>query len=300
MDAPLRLGLALPQYGPLADPAGVAGFATAAEDLGYESLWVGDRVLTPLEPSDRYPGGGTAEQPYPAEFTTFADPFTTLAVAATATRSVRLGTSTLIGPVYQPVLLARALTTLDRLSGGRLDAGLGLGWLSDEYTATGAPWAGRGAQLDTLLDALDALWTGDPAEHTSARWTIKPSKIGLRPVQHPRPPVLLGGFSEPALARVGRRADGWMASWLPRERLVALWNLAQKTAEKAGRDPASLRRVLRLNPKPGTSVASVSDVVVVLDEARELGITEAFVDLHHVVRDLSHALDLATALIGAV
>ena len=94
----MRLGLALPQYGALADPAAVARFATAAEELGFGSLWVGDRILTPLEPSDLYPGGGTPEHPYPEEFETFADPFTTLATAAAVTRTVRLGMSALTGP----------------------------------------------------------------------------------------------------------------------------------------------------------------------------------------------------------
>jgi len=295
--APMRLGLALPQYGALADPAAVARFATAAEDLGFASLWVGDRILTPREPSDLYPGGGTPEHPYPKEFETFADPFTTLAAAAAVTRTARLGMSALTGPVYSPVLLARALTSLDLASSGRLDVGFGLGWLREEYFAAGVPWAGRGKRLEDLLDALDALWTGDPAEHEGPQWRIVPSTVGLRPAQDPRPPVLLGGFSPPALARVGRRADGWLAGWMPKQYLAGLWSVAREAAEKAGRDPDALRRVLRINPRRGTAVETAADVLPCLDVARELGVTEVLVDLHFVAKDVDHALDLASELI---
>ncbi|MGW3993336.1 TIGR03619 family F420-dependent LLM class oxidoreductase [Amycolatopsis sp. NPDC004772] len=296
--APMRLGLALPQYGALADPAAVPRFATAAEDLGFASLWVGDRILTPLAPSDLYPGGGTPEHPYPREFETFADPFTTLAAAAAVTRTARLGMSALTGPVYPPVLLARALTSLDLASEGRLDVGFGLGWLREEYFATGVPWDGRGKRLDDLLDALDALWTGEPAEHTGPQWRIAPSTVGLRPAQEPRPPVLLGGFSPPALARIGRRADGWLAGWMPEQYLTGLWSVAREAAEKAGRDPDTLRRVLRINPRQGTAVETAADVHPCLDVARELGISEVLVDLHYVAKDVDHALELAGELIA--
>ncbi len=293
-----RLGLALPQYGALADPAAVARFAVAAEELGFGSLWVGDRILTPLEPSDLYPGGGTPEHPYPAEFKTFADPFTTLATAAAVTNTVRLGMSALTGPVYSPVLLARALTSLDLASAGRLDVGFGLGWLREEYFATGVPWEGRGERLDAVLDALDAIWTGDPVTHEGPQWRIAPSTVGLRPAQEPRPPVLLGGFAPPALARIGRRADGWLAGWMPRQHLKALWTVALETADKVGRDPGTLRRVLRINPRAGTGVESVADVLPCLDVAREEGITEVLVDLHYVAKDVDHALELAGELAG--
>nr|AXL06351.1 LLM class F420-dependent oxidoreductase [uncultured bacterium] len=295
-----QLGLALPQYGALADPAAVARFATAAEDLGFASLWVGDRILTPLEPSDLYPGGGTPEHPYPAEFGTFADPFTTLATAAAVTRTARLGMSALTGPVYSPVLLARALTSLDLASSGRLDVGFGLGWLREEYFAAGVPWAGRGERLEALLDALDALWTGDPAEHEGPQWRIAPSTVGLRPAQEPRPPVLLGGFSPPALARVGRRADGWLAGWMPKQHLNGLWSVALEAAEKAGRDPGALRRVLRINPRRGTGVETIADVPACLETAHGEGITEVFVDLHFIAKNVDHALELADELISTV
>ncbi|QRP45423.1 TIGR03619 family F420-dependent LLM class oxidoreductase [Amycolatopsis sp. FDAARGOS 1241] len=296
----LRLGLALPQYGKLADPTAVAGFAAAAEELGYTSLWVGDRVLTPLEPSDLYPGGGTPERPYPPEFVRFVDPFVALTAAASATRSARLGTSTLSAPLYTPVLLARTLTSLDLLSGGRVDAGFGLGWLRDEYTAIGVPWAGRGARLGELIEVLRTLWTADPAGHDGERWRIPDAHVGLRPVQNPHPPVLLGGMSERALRRVGAVADGWLPTLLPREYLRRMWSVITAAAAEAGRDPASLRRVLRINPREGTPVGTVTDLATSLKAVADEGFTEAFVDLHYVANDVAHAVELAGELRAAV
>ncbi len=288
----MRLGIALPQYGPLATMSAVAGFAAAAEEIGFESLWVGDRVLAPVSPSDFYPGG-TAERPYPPEFVTFGDPLVLLTVAAGATKTVRLGTSSLTGTVYPAILLARMLTSLDQVSGGRLDVGLGTGWLRDEYTATGTPWKGRGNQLEELLDVLLEFWTGDPVEHHGERWQIPASKVGLRSAQRPHPPVLLGGLSAGALERAGRRADGWLPAGLPAPYLAKLWQTVVEAAEKAGRDPGGLRRILRINPKPGTAL---SDVASQLEAAFETGITEAFVDPHYLAHDVDHALEIAAEL----
>ncbi|WP_020662839.1 TIGR03619 family F420-dependent LLM class oxidoreductase [Amycolatopsis benzoatilytica] len=292
-----RLGLALPQYGPLADPTAIAGFAAAAEGIGFASLWVGDRVLTPVDPQTRYPSG-TPERPYPPEFVRFVDPFVALALAAGATETARLGSSTLSGPVYSPVLLARSLTSLDLLSGGRLDVGLGLSWLRDEYTALGVPWEGRGGRLTELVEVLRTLWAEDPAGHRSDRWDIPDLLVGLRPAQRPGPPVLLGGFSDAALRRVGRIGDGWLPAGLPAPMLRAKWAVAVEAAEKAGRDPGTLRRALRINPQPGT--ATVEQVAAQLKAAEADGITEAFVDLHYVAETVPHALDLASELHAAV
>jgi probable F420-dependent oxidoreductase len=293
----LRLGLALPQYGKLADPTAVAGFAAAAERIGYSSLWTGDRVLTPVDPSDYYPGGGTAEQPYPPELVRFTDPIVTLTAAAGATSTARLGTNTLVAPVYPPVLLARSLTSLDLLSGGRLDVGLGLGWLRDEYTATGVPWAGRGARLSELIDVLRTLWTADPAGHEGEHWQIPQARVGLRPAQRPHPPILLGGMSAPALRRVGQVADGWLPTLAPVGSLREMWSVISAAATEAGRDPSSLRRVLRANPRAGMTMA---DVAGRLKTVGDEGFTEVFVDLHYVADDVSHALELAEELYAAI
>ena len=192
----MRIGLNLPHDGSLISPEADTEVSRAAEDLGYDSLWTGDRLLSPLAPSDRYPGGdGTM----PAEMNTYLDPLTALTFAAAGTSRIRLGTSTLNAPWYNPVLLARTLTTIDVLSRGRLDVGLGLGWSRDEYEAAGVPWRGRGARLDEILDVLEAVWGADVVAHEGRRFRVPDSRINPKPLQRPRPPILLAGL---------RRASG--------------------------------------------------------------------------------------------
>ena len=196
----------MPQFGESAQDD-VARFAATAEQLGADSLWVGDRLLAAVHPTVGYAGGDTI----PEQFRTNLDPFIALTVAATATSRVRLGSSVFVAPWYPPVQLARQLTSIDVISHGRLLPGFGIGWSPDEYQAAGAPFARRGAQLDELLDVLDALWTANPVQHEGPYWSIPESWVNLKPVQRPRPPIYLGAFTPPGLKRVGARADGWMA-----------------------------------------------------------------------------------------
>lgn len=297
----MRLGLALPQYGRFARPEAITEVARAAEELGFTSLWVGDRILTPVSPQDEYPGGGGM----PEEFRTFLDPLTVLTVAATATRRARLGTSTLNVLWHSPILLARTLTSLDVVSGGRVDVGVGLGWLRDEYEAAGVPWQGRGRRLDEWLDTVEAIWASERVEHSGPHWAIPPSDIAPRPVQTPRPPLLLGGVSPAALARIGRRADGWLPIAMPLPYLAALWDTVVAEATAAGRDPATLRRSLRVNPKltedraapdapPG--LGTRAQLVDYLLAAGETGVEEIFVDLQQTAGSVAELLDHAAAI----
>nr|WP_276206077.1 TIGR03619 family F420-dependent LLM class oxidoreductase [Williamsia sp. 1135] len=280
--------------GSQSDGRQVASFAAAAEDLGYESLWVSDRVLAPREPSDLYPVGGTSQHPYPAQFTAVLDPIVTLTAAAASTTSVRLGMSTLNALWHNPLLLGRSLTSLDLVSGGRLDVGIGLGWLQDEYDAVGVPWTGKAARLDEILDVLRALWNDNPVEHHGPLFDITSSYNDLTPAQRGGPPLLLGGFGAAALERVGRRGDGWLPVWgLPAQYLASLWQIARSAAEDRGRDPDSLRREMRINIAPGQTM---SDVATICDEIDAMGIESAFVDLNYVTDTVEAAVLLAADL----
>lgn len=301
----MRIGFAVPQYGAFADPAFITEAARTLEGMGYDSLWAGDRILAPLDPSDPYPGGdGTM----PPGYATFFDPLSALTLAAVATERVRLGTSTLNALWQPPVMLARTLTALDLLSRGRLDVGIGLGWLRDEYTAAGVPWEGRGARLEETLDLLEAIWTAEVVDHQGPSWTVPPSRIDLKPFQSPRPPILLGGFTPAALERVGRRADGWLGVAMPLPYLTGLWDVARRAAERAGRDPARLRLALRVNPqiteKPvdgerppqvGT-VGQVCDYLLTAVEAT--GAQDVFVDVQTATSSRTELLDLAEAFVA--
>lgn len=292
----MHLGLCLPQLGPHCDGGRVGSFARSAEDLGYHSLWVGDRLLTPEKPVDLYPGGGTDERPYPPEFTAALDPLVVLTAAAVSTTSVRLGSGTLNATWHNPVLLGRSLTSLDAVSGGRLDAGFGMGWSRDEYTAVGVPWAERGARLEETLDVLAALWTDNPVEHHGQHFDMVRSVVDLRPVQIGGPPVLLGGYGKVALERVGRRAAGWLPVWgLPTEYLDSLWQIARAAAETAGRDPDTLRREMRVNAVPGQTVDELAAICGQIDR---LGIDGAYIDLTFSTGSVDESLDVAGALIG--
>ncbi|MGC0415462.1 TIGR03619 family F420-dependent LLM class oxidoreductase [Embleya sp. AB8] len=299
----MRIGFAVPQFGAFADPDLVLDISRALEDLGYDSLWVGDRILGPIRPSDPYPG---RDGVMPEQFVTHLDPLLTLTLAATATERVRLGSSTLNALWQPPVLLARTLTTLDLLSHGRLDVGIGLGWLRDEYTAVGVPWEDRGGRLEETLDVLEAVWGSDPVAHQGRYWTIPPSRIGRKPVQRPRPPLLLGGFSPAALERVGRRADGWLAGAMPLPYLTGLWGLATKAAQEAGRDPGQLRLVVRVNPTVTASRTdpahahqrgTVGQICDYLRSTEAAGADEVFVDAQLTTSSPAEFLDLAEEFI---
>ncbi len=291
----MRIGLAVPQYGRFASLGSLRLVAWEAEAMGFDSLWVGDRLLTPLEPRDRYPGGDGL---IPKEHGVFLDPFAVLTVAASLTSRVRLGASALNACWYAPPLLARSLTTIDRLSDGRLDVGLGLGWSSDEYAAVGVPWQSRAARYEATLDALEAIWHSDPVAYSTELWTVAPSHIHPKPVG--RPPLYLAGFAPDALARIGRRADGWLTAALPLPMLIPMWDSVRRSAEAAGRDPEALRMVMRANPiitRAGQGTPPVSGTVAqiagYLAEAAAAGVHEIFLDLQLTARDDQHLLKLA-------
>jgi probable F420-dependent oxidoreductase len=277
------LGFALPQYGESAhvDAGDLARFASTAEQLGADSLWVGDRLLAAVNPSVGYVGKDTI----PEQFRTCLDPFIALTVAATVTTTARLGSSVLVAPWYPPVQLARQLTSIDVISRGRLLPGFGIGWSPEEYQAAGAPFRRRGAQLDELLDALDALWTTNPVQHEGARWSIPESWIDLKPVHRPRPPIYLGAFTPAGLKRIGERADGWMAGvQVPGggsvDALARQRQAIDDAARAAVRDPSAIHTYVRINVADGTAVEQVAEAVRLLADN---GYSDAFVDLMYAV-----------------
>ncbi len=163
------------------------------------------------------------------------DPVLLWTVAATATSRVRLNSSTLSTFYYEPPHLARLLTTLDVLSGGRLEVGVGLGWMKDEHDiARSADWHQRGQILDDLLAFLHAWWTANPVCWDSQFFSMPPTHADLRPVQAGGPPIWIGGASEAAMRRVGRSAVGWLAfEGLPDDVVASWWSIARRAAEDA-------------------------------------------------------------------
>ncbi|NTY63621.1 TIGR03619 family F420-dependent LLM class oxidoreductase [Mycolicibacterium sphagni] len=291
----MKLGFALPIVGPaITSAAGLSGFCRGLEDLGYDTLWVGDRLVTPVDMHSTYPG---QEQPYPPQMTRYLDPVLLWTVAATATSRVRLNASTLSTFYYEPVHLARLLTTLDVLSEGRLDVGVGIGWMKDEHDiARSADWSRRGRMLDDLLAFLQEWWTTTPVSWESEFFSLPPVHADLRPVQAGGPPIWIGGASEAAMRRVGRSGTGWLGvEGLQDEVTDRLWSIARRAAQDAGRDPDELKKAMRINLEPGTSVGAVLER---LERLSESGADEAIVDAFAMFPSLEEMLDFAGQIIA--
>jgi probable F420-dependent oxidoreductase len=192
----MRTGIHLPQFGRAITPGGIQRAAKAAEELGYDDLWVSDHLVNPKE------------QPYPGPY--ILDPLQSLAFAAAATEAIGIGTSVLVGPQYpSPLQLANTLASLDYMSGGRLTVGIGIGWSQREYDALGGHFQSRGARLDEIIRLFRTVWDNDPADFEG---TYYPSfeQIRVLPMPAHRIPIWIGGSSQAAVERALRH-DGYHA-----------------------------------------------------------------------------------------
>ena len=200
----MRLGMHLPQYGRAASPDAIAAVARRAEDLGYADVWVSDHIVQP------------ADQGYPSPY--LYDPLLTLAWAASATESVRIGTSVLVVPQYHPLHLANALASLDNLSNGRLTVAAGVGWSKGEYEALGQSFSTRGARMDEALEIFRTAWEHDPSSYDGTHYRFEDLKVLPKPAH--RIPIWIGGASAAALRRTVRHGDGWQAISTPPDELA--------------------------------------------------------------------------------
>src|SRR5208337_457171 len=238
----MKIGFFLPQIGPAANVDSIVKVAKRAEELKYDSVWVTDRLLYPTNPQTSYFGG-----PLPDPYKRVFDPLETLTFVAAHTSRVTLGTSVLDIPFYNPVTLARRLTTLDVLSRGRLRVGFGLGWSKDEYDATGTNMKTRGKRADEFIGMLHAIWTTDPAEFHGKYFQLPKSIIQPKPVQKPHPPIYLAAFAPLAMKRAATFADGWMPVGVSVDQLTSMSVQIKAMVKSAGRDPAAFKIVARYN-----------------------------------------------------
>jgi probable F420-dependent oxidoreductase len=224
-------------------------------------VWTFQRLLYPTAPRESYYGAPGAA--WPAPFSSVMDPLAVLAYVAATTHSVRLGVSVLIMPLYEPIVLAKQLATLDVLSGGRLDVGLGLGWSSDEWQASGTPMTRRGARADEFIRCLKAVWTDDPVEFQGEFYRVPRAHVAPRPVQRPHPPLLLGGYHPSVLRRAAMLCDGYTGGNIPLTELTETVARVREAATTARRDPTRFPIVCRgsfnlttepLGPRPACAV----------------------------------------------
>jgi probable F420-dependent oxidoreductase len=205
----MKIGVTLPNFGPQAIRENILKLAIDAEKEGLDSLWVGERLLWPLNPQTPY--GLTPDGSLPTFYQNVFDPLETLTFAAANTNNIALGTCVIDMLFHNPVILARRFTTLDVLSQGRAKCGLGIGWSKDEYQVSNVPFNNKGKRADELVQVLKKTWTDDVVEFKGQYYNIPASKIGPKPIQKPHLPIYLGGVVRETFARIAKYADGWLA-----------------------------------------------------------------------------------------
>jgi probable F420-dependent oxidoreductase len=243
----MKLGFFIPTLGPVTSMENIDKVARRAEELGYDSVWTTERILVPVKPSTGF--GGMPGVPIPEQYKVQFDPLDSLAYVAGITKRVRLGPSVLDLPFYNPALLARRITTLDHLSGGRLTVGFGQGWSPEEFEAVGTRMKARGAIADESLEVMHTIWKDDPVEHRGKHFNIAKSTIQPKPLQKPHPPIIMAAYAPAALKRVATLSDGWHPVGLPLPAMKQMWEAVQGMAREAGRDPSQLQLVVRANFK---------------------------------------------------
>ena len=230
----MKIGFGAPVAGAWATPRFLAAFSERAEEAGYASLWTFTRPLVPE---------GSGMEPV---YRSVLDPLVALGFVAARTSRIRLGVATISLPFVAPAYLAKQATTVDVLSGGRMDLGLGIGWMPEEFTLMGASTARRGPRTEEYLAVLRTLWADEVSSYQGEFYQVPAGRQDPRPVQRPGPPVLLGGMSRPAMERAGRLAEGWITS--SRADLTKISEAARvirEAAAAAGRDPDAVRIICR-------------------------------------------------------
>lgn len=234
MGEQLRLGLALKNFAPAEEPLDfeeLAAYTARAEALGFSSVFAWDHLF--LGTKTYFP---------------FLESLTVLAALAARTERIRLGTGVLVMALRDPTTLAKVTSTIDLISGGRFVLGTASGWYKKEFEALGVPFDRRGKVLVRNLEILTRLWSEQSVDHVADGADGSPGALELRrvvmepkPVQQPRPPILLGGYADVVLKRAATLADGWLTYLYRPESFTSSWDKIRRYAEQAGRDPDSLQ-----------------------------------------------------------
>jgi alkanesulfonate monooxygenase len=232
-------GLAIRNFvgpGEVPDVPGLYAYAERAEALGFESLWAWDHVLLGVEPA------------FP-----ILDSITTLGAVAARTSRIKLGTGVLVLPLRNPVVAAKALGSLDVISGGRLVLGVAAGWYAREFDAVGAPFKQRGRQFERNLEMLLRLWTEERVTLRVDEFNLREAVMVPRTIQRPRPPVLIGGYVDAVLRRAATMGDGWLTYFYTPESFTRAWQKIRRFAREADRDPSTLTATNQLAVYVGRS-----------------------------------------------
>lgn len=240
----MKFGIIAPYaVAPVEDGRFATSFARMVEDLGFESLWVVEHVVMSVEYSSVYPYDPSGRSPFTAEVAQ-PDPLIWLAHVAAVTQRVRLATGVLIVPQRNPLILAKECASLDRLSGGRLELGIGVGWVREEAAALGVSFEDRGRRTDEYLEAMRTLWREPVASFHGEHVRFDRVVSNPKPLQEGGVPILVGGHSKAAARRAGRYGDGFYPLGVTEEKLALLLEVMRESAAQAGRDPGAIELTL--------------------------------------------------------
>ena len=279
----IKIGAYMPSAGHFPAEHGVPEMATRLEQAGFSSLWVSDHVVMPSQIQAAYPFAKDKKATWKTD-TPWYDAMMILAMVATVTKHVELGTAILVLPLRHPVIFAKQAATIDALSGGRLTLGVGAGWLSDEFEALEVPFETRGKRLEEWIALARNIWTGTPKAFKGAHYDLPPNLM-----TYPKPthtiPFLIGGHSPPALKRAGTLCNGWLpqqsAHSIDPAALEEPISMMRSAAITAGNDPDNYRVVLRINQ----SADKTGVVAENLDALGAVGVDDIVVDVDWSVAD---------------
>ncbi len=247
-------------------PRHYATIAQTAEQNGFESVWVPEHLVLPADVPPTYPYSDSGFPPIVSDTPMF-DAWVALGAVANATETIRLATNVFILPLRHPIPTARALVTLDRISGGRVTLGAGVGWLEGEFEAVGQDFHNRGKRMDEIMGILRELWTEDTIEHHGEFYDFGPVKFAPKTLQKPNIPIEIGGTSKAALRRAGRLGDGWIEiGSKDLDELAAKMAVINDHRREAGREGQAFEFTVGV----GTDLDTIR-------RARDLGVTRILV-----------------------
>ena len=261
---PIGLSMPLPAYA--IDPAFMA---KTAEELGFESIWYAEHPAVPVESDSPFPSTG-GEIPW--TYSHFTDPYIALARASAVTSTLMLGTGITLIPQRNPLLLAKEIAALDYYSGGRFILGIGTGWLKEEVEMFGGNFKRRWTQTREALEAMQVMWNEDEAEYHGEFYDFPKVRVNPKPIQRPRPPILIGGAAKTVLQRIVDHADGWLPNRITPDQMVESRQELNRLATAAGRDPAGINITVYGQPQDRSVVQALLDA----------GASRAVIKLEHV------------------
>jgi probable F420-dependent oxidoreductase len=278
----MKIGIAGANIAQFAERDAAIEFAQLAEAAGVESIWTFEHIVAPADYKSAYPYSDDGKMP--VEGAGLADALDWIAFVAARTERIVLGTGMLILPQHNPIMVAKRAATIDRLSGGRLRLGVGVGWLKEEFDALGVPWAERGRRTDEYIQIMRHLWSGTDVTFSGKFVQLQRVRCLPTPMRADGIPIVIGGHSEAAAARAGSSGDGFFPA-APPDRVADLLQILRRSAENAGREASAIEIMVDGGPTCDLDTIrryedlGVTRVMIAPPEGPR-GLREAFEKLH--------------------